>query len=159
VVSTSSNPPQRNLVLCCVLLQINSAAVTIIRKILIKIYLFIYKLKRNSFTLAVKNSAAASAAAEGQLGVTLIADVENLADVEIPDTAHQISTGAFLFLGYTLYTATELGIYENELIGEYLQIHGFRWVLCSRRASTARMCLDILGPSWYPWVGHGVLLV
>lgn len=38
-----------------------------------------------------------SAAAEEEEHMTLISDVENLADAEIPDTAHQISTGAFFF--------------------------------------------------------------
>lgn len=42
--------------------------------------------------------------------MTLISDVENLADAEIPDTAHQISTGAFFFSNQTLFIATGLRI-------------------------------------------------
>lgn len=61
----------------------------------------------------MKNVSAAAAAE--QLGVTLISDEENIAGVEIPDTAHQISTGAFLLsLLRSIHAATELGIYKNE---------------------------------------------
>lgn len=66
----------------------------------------------------------------------------------------------FFFLCYGLYTLLLNWEFTrmNEL-GNILQIHGFRWGLCWRRASTARMCLGILGPSWCPWVGCGVWLV
>lgn len=46
----------------------------------------------------MKNVSAAAAEEEEQVNMTLISnsDVESHADVQIPDTAHQISTGALL---------------------------------------------------------------
>ena len=73
------------------------------------IYLFIYKLKRKKVevkqqekvTLAVKNIN--MPAEEEQLSVTLLRDVDGGDDVQIPDTAHQISTGTS-FLNFLLST-------------------------------------------------------
>ncbi|RDX64629.1 Proline transporter 1, partial [Mucuna pruriens] len=57
------------------------------------ICLFIYKLK--IITLAVKDQVEV---------ITLLSDVESGADVEIPDTAHQISTDSWFQVGFVLTT-------------------------------------------------------
>ncbi|KAG4964735.1 hypothetical protein JHK85_039710 [Glycine max] len=57
-------------------------------------------------TLAVKNVSAAAAEEEEQVNMTLISnsDVESHADVQIPDTAHQISTDSWFQVGFVLTT-------------------------------------------------------
>lgn len=70
-----------------------------------------------------------SAPAAEQLGVTLISDEENGAGVEIPDTAHQISTGAFLLLSSVYTLLLNWGFMRLNELGNILQIRGFRWGL------------------------------
>ncbi|KAK7372449.1 hypothetical protein VNO80_05827 [Phaseolus coccineus] len=86
------------------------------------------------FTLAVKNVSAA--AAEGQLGVTLIADVENLADVEIPDTAHQISTDSWFQVGFVLTTGIN-SAYVLGYSGTIMVPLGWAWGIIGLILATA----------------------
>lgn len=56
-------------------------------------------------TLAVKNVSVEEEEGEEeeQVSVTLLCDVDNDGDVQIPDTAHQISTGELFLTNFYLF--------------------------------------------------------
>ncbi|KAG2391245.1 Proline transporter [Vigna angularis] len=85
------------------------------------------------FTLAVKN---VSAAAAEQLGVTLISDEENLAVVDIPDTAHQISTDSWFQVGFVLTTGIN-SAYVLGYSGTIMVPLGWQWGVIGLILATA----------------------